>query len=125
MFGQLDNSSPCDGGYELHPRDPSDLVSSGLSPYQQWARGSPYKLIGGDANLDADPDPDPDPDSIPNGIEFIFGGNPTMANDASAKLPQVSVAGTSPNRIATISFRTTAASDDLNPELQFSYDVIN
>ena len=121
VFGQLDNSSPYDGGYELHPRDPSDLVSSGLSPFQQWAQGAPYNLMGGDANFHADPDHD----SVPNGIEFIVGSNPTVANDANAKLPQVSVTGTSPNRIATISFRTTAASDYLNPELQFSDDLIN
>jgi methionine-rich copper-binding protein CopC len=121
VLGQFDNSSPYTSGYELFPRDPADLVSSGLSPYQQWATGAPYNLSGGDAGFNADPDHD----SVPNGIEFIVGGNPTVANDSNALLPQVSVAGTTPNRIATITFRTTAASDYLNPALQFSDDLID
>jgi hypothetical protein len=121
VFGQFDTTSPYDGGYELFPRDPADINSSGLSPYQQWAQGAPYNLMGGDADFDADPDND----CVPNGIEFIVGGNPTVANDSNALLPQVSVAGTTPNRIATITFRTTAASDYLNPALQFSDDLID
>lgn len=119
VLGQFDNSSPYSSGYELHPRDPADLVSSGLSPYQQWAQGSPYNLTGGDADFDADPDND----SVPNGIEFIVGGNPTVANDANALLPQVSVAGAPGSRIATITFRTTAASSYLNPALQHSANL--
>ncbi len=119
VLGQFDNSSPYSSGYELHPRDPADLVSSGLSPYQQWAQGAPYYLSGDDADFHADPDND----SVPNGIEFIVGGNPTVANDANALLPQVSVTGAPGSRIATISFRTTAASSYLNPALQHSANL--
>ena len=121
VLGQFDNSSPYSSGYELHPRDPADLVSSGLSPYQQWAQGAPYYLSGDDADFNADADQD----SVPNGIEFIVGGNPTVANDANALLPQVSVTGAPGSRIATISFRTTAASDYLNPALQYSVNLID
>jgi|GEM_PF-1665638 len=121
VLGQFDNSSPYTSGYELHPRDPADLVSSGLSPYQQWAQGAPYYLSGEDADFNADADND----SVPNGIEFIVGGNPTVANDANALLPQVSVTGAPGSRIATISFRTTAASNYLNPALQHSANLID
>jgi len=121
VFGQFDTSSPYDSGYELFPRDPADLVSSGLSPYQQWAQGAPYNLSGDDAGFNADPDHD----SVPNGIEFIVGGNPTVANDANALLPQVSVTGAPGSRIATITFRTTAVSNYLNPALQHSANLID
>ena len=118
VLGQFDASSPYDGGYELFPRDANDIVS-GPSPYQLWATGAPYNLMGGDADFHADPDND----SVPNGIEFIVGGNPTVANDANALLPQVSVTGAPGSRIATITFRTTAASSYLNPALQHSANL--
>lgn len=120
VLGQFDASSPYDGGYELFPRDANDIVS-GPSPYQLWATGAPYNLMGGDADFHADPDND----SVPNGIEFIVGGNPTVANDANTLLPQVSVTGAPGSRIATITFRTTAASNYLNPALLHSANLLD
>ncbi|MBN8459584.1 MAG: hypothetical protein J0M04_17275 [Verrucomicrobia bacterium] len=55
-----------------------------LDPYDAWAESK--GLTGGDAGFNADPDGD----GIPNGIEFVIGGEPNPANpawDSRALLP--------------------------------------
>ncbi len=121
IVGQFDNSSPFTAGYQLQPRSPSDIVSSGLSPFQTWATGAPYNLTGNDALFNADPDKD----GVSNGIEFIVGGNPTVANDASEFIPKVTIAGAPGSRVATIVYRRTDASSYLNPVLETSPDLVS
>jgi methionine-rich copper-binding protein CopC len=120
IFGQFDNSSPFTEGYQLQPRSPSDIVSSGLSPFQTWATGAPYNLTGNDALFNADPDKD----GVSNGIEFIVGSSPIVANDANDFIPKVTITGAPGARVATIVYRRTDASSYLNPVLQTSPDLL-
>lgn len=119
VFSQFDSSSPFDTGYQIMPRDPSDILSSN-PPFVTWATGAPYNLTGNDALFDADPDKD----GMSNGIEFIVGANPTVANDANAYGPQVSITGPTGNRVATIIYRSTTVSDYLNASLQLSDNLV-
>lgn len=64
------------------------LVNPGSDPYLTWATSPPYNLSGNDALSGADPDKD----GIPNGVEFILGGNPTSGGD-QGKLPTAAIAG--------------------------------
>jgi hypothetical protein len=121
VFGQFDNATPFTAGYQIHPRDPADILSSGLTPFQTWATGAPYNLTGNDALFDADPDQD----GVSNGIEFIVGSNPTLANDASAFIPNVTVTGVTPSRVATVVYRRTDASIYLNSVLEISPDLLS
>ena len=120
ILGQFDNISPFTAGYQLQPRDASDIVSSGLSPYQTWATGASYNLTGNDALFNADPDKD----GASNGIEFIVGSSPTVANDANDFIPKVTITGAPGARVATIVYRRTDASSYLNPVLQTSPDLL-
>jgi hypothetical protein len=121
VFGQFDNATPFTAAYRIQPRDPADILSSGLTPFQTWATGAPYNLTGNDALFDADPDQD----GVSNGIEFIVGSNPTLANDASAFIPNVTVTGVSPSRVATVVYRRTDASIYLNSVLEISPDLLS
>ena len=68
VFGQFDASTPYTAGYQLMPRDPSDLTpGSAVSDYDTWA-SSPTGAAGG-------PTADPDGDGKDNSFEYAFGLN--------------------------------------------------
>ncbi|QJE97436.1 beta strand repeat-containing protein [Luteolibacter luteus] len=86
-FGTLVGTSFLDvvglpDGFEVGYTASSITISGApaASAYDQWAALN--ELEGDDALSGADPDED----GIPNGVEFIVGGNPNSAGDAS-KLP--------------------------------------
>lgn len=91
----------------------------GATPFMIWAAAAPYNLSGNDALFDADPDHD----GIPNGIEYITGGNPTAAHDAALSAPQISISGADESRVATVTYRHNIAADYLHPQIQISDDL--
>jgi autotransporter-associated beta strand protein len=80
--------------------DPSGLITGsgtltvttgpGSSPYDTWASSPPYNLSGPNAAFDFDNDND----GLANGLEWIFGGDPTQ-NDNPSILPVVTGSATS------------------------------
>jgi hypothetical protein len=76
VFGQFDASSPFTAGYQLMPRDPSDLAPGSASDYDTWA-SSPTGAAGG-------PTADPDGDGKNNSFEYAFGLN---ANSGGSQNP--------------------------------------
>ena len=90
-----------------------NLVSGMIDAFDTWATAK--GLTGDGAALDADPDHD----SIPNGIEFVIGGEPNPADsgsDSRARLPRMSVSGDS----VTFTYTRMHAADAMNPVVQFS-----
>ena len=86
------------------------------SAYDAWA--SAKGLAGTDAGRAADPDKD----GIPNGIEFVIGGEPNPANpgsDSSALLPTATTDGT----YLRFTFRRSDDSAFLNPEVRYGTDL--
>ena len=82
------------------------------SAYDQWAVSN--ELEGDDALAGADPDKD----GIPNGIEFIIGGNPNAAGD-SPKLPD----GAVESGKFVFTYRRTDEAADFPQEVQYSPDL--
>lgn len=80
--------------------------------YQSWIAG--FELGGLDG-----PDDDPDNDGIPNGIEYVIGGDPE--NDDSNLLPTITVNGDD----LVFVFRRTGRSAYLNPHVRHSPDLGN
>lgn len=67
-------------------------------------------------------DVDSDGDGIPNGIEFVIGGDPSGPNsDSNSLLPSVTVDATYLNFI----YRKTDASVDYNPLVEYSNSLGN
>ncbi|MDB6069609.1 MAG: hypothetical protein JWL81_780 [Verrucomicrobiales bacterium] len=79
--------------------------------FQSWVTGPPY-LLGGPAAL---ADADPDGDGIPNGMEFVLGGNPALGSD-TARLPVL----TSSAGQWVFTFRRATASVYLDPVVQYA-----
>ncbi|MDB6076283.1 MAG: hypothetical protein JWO82_30, partial [Akkermansiaceae bacterium] len=104
-------------GYTLvsNPAAKTIAIQSGTpqSGFDAWA--SAAGLTGADALTTADPDGD----GIKNGIEFVIGGNPKVAD--TANLP-TAVRDSSGNLVFT--FRRTSASAYLNPGVQYSADLV-
>ena len=83
-------------------------------PYATWATTT-NGLSGANAAFDADPDHD----GIPNGVEFVIGGQPNPANpgsNSSSLLPTVASAGA--NLVFTYTRMNAAAY--LNPVVEFN-----
>lgn len=92
----------------------SFLTNSGASSaYDTWADTN--TLVGADRDGDADPDND----GIPNGVEFVIGGNPKSAVDGG-KLPTVERSGGN----VLFRFRRTDDSAYLNPFVQHDTDLV-
>jgi autotransporter-associated beta strand protein len=86
------------------------LVTAGTgSPYDTWASG--YSLTGG-------ADDDDDLDGIANGIEFVIGGDPTLATEGD-KMPTLTRSGGN----MVFVFRRTSDSASLNPTVQHNSDL--
>ena len=96
----------------------SVVVSTGASSaFDFWATGA--KGLSG---LSAAFDGDPDKDRIPNGIEFVIGGEPNPANpdsDSSARLPSAACVGE--NFVFTFTRMHEAAY--LNPVVELNDDL--
>jgi hypothetical protein len=98
VFGQFDASTPYTAGYQLMPRDPSDLTpGSAVSDYDTWA-SSPTGAAGG-------PTADPDGDGKDNSFEYAFGLN---ANSGGSVDPFIA-----PLSKATAKFRYTRRTQSL------------
>lgn len=82
------------------------------SGYEVWATAN--ELEGDDALAGSDPDKD----GIPNGIEFIVGGDPNSAGDAS-KLPT----GEVESGKFVFTYRRVDAAEDFPQEVQYSADL--
>lgn len=88
------------------------------SPFAAWA--SSKSLTGADAAFDADPDHD----GIPNGIEFVIGGEPSASS--SALLPTLALVNADPDGDLTFSnyllftFRRSDSAAELNPVCQYN-----
>lgn len=92
----------------------SFLTSSGASSaYDTWADTN--TLVGPDRDGDADPDND----GLPNGVEFVIGGNPKLSAEAG-KLPVVERSGGN----LLFRFRRTDDSAYLNPFVQHDTDLV-
>lgn len=89
-----------------------ELVYTKATGYASWI--DTYELAGPDAAFDFDYDND----GVDNGLEFVLGGNPKVANDVT--LPAVSLSGSGASRTATIEYRRSATSAYLNPTLELS-----
>ncbi|WP_035612138.1 autotransporter-associated beta strand repeat-containing protein [Haloferula sp. BvORR071] len=84
-------------------------AGSGGTPYGNWATANGITGAGG--NVDSDGD------RIPNGIEFVIGGDPSGPGSASsALLPTV----TTDANYLTIVYRRADASVTYNPRVQYS-----
>lgn len=108
IFGQFDNNSPFDSGYQLMPRTDADVESSGGGAgYDGWA--SAFPDIGG-------PSDDGDSDGSSNFLEYAGGSIP---NDGSS-MPQN--AQTLIGNTLTVAWaKGTPASTD--PKLAWSIEV--
>lgn len=92
----------------------SFLTSSGAtSAYETWANTN--SLVGADRAGNADMEKD----GIPNGVEFVIGGNPNLATEAG-KLPTIERSGGN----LIFRFRRTDASSYLNPFVQHDADLV-
>jgi len=100
------------GGTGLSEYD--NVALNFVSGFDSWVTSS-SGLSGADAAFDADPDKD----GIPNGIEFVIGGQPNPArggSNSSALLPTVASAGN--NLVFTYTRMNEAAY--LNPLVEFN-----
>ncbi|WP_367875338.1 autotransporter-associated beta strand repeat-containing protein [Luteolibacter sp. Populi] len=85
------------------------VTTAGTTGYDSWASANGISGAGGDV--------DSDNDGIPNGIEFVIGGDPSGPNSSSsALLPTV----TEDANYMTIVFRRADASVASNPHVQYS-----
>ena len=92
----------------------SFLTSSGAtSNYETWANNN--SLVGADRAGNADVEKD----GIPNGVEFVIGGNPNLATEAG-KLPTIERSGGN----LIFRFRRTDESAYLNPYVEFDNDLV-
>lgn len=87
------------------------LVAAGNS-FTQWATAQ--SIVGEGANVDTDGD------GIPNGIEFVIGGDPSGPNsDSSSLLPKAVLNGD----YLDFTFRRTVASAVFNPYVQYGSNL--
>jgi hypothetical protein len=92
----------------------SFLTSSGAtSNFETWANNN--ALVGADRAGNADVEKD----GIPNGVEFVIGGNPKLATDAD-KLPTLERNGGN----LIFRFPRTDESVYLNPHVEFDSDLV-
>jgi hypothetical protein len=75
IFSQNDNLTPYTSAYQLLPRAQADVLSLG-SGYDLWIDG----YYEGETNpLIIGFEADPDHDGVPNGVEALIGGDPSVA----------------------------------------------
>ncbi|MEO8617022.1 MAG: hypothetical protein ABI600_17915 [Luteolibacter sp.] len=87
-----------------------------LSPYQAWA--ATKGLLGNDAAFTSDPDGD----DVPNGIEYVIGGEPNPnhpESNSSGLLPEMTLDET----YLRVSFRRNSDARYLNPAVEFDGDL--
>jgi autotransporter-associated beta strand protein len=89
-----------------------ELVYAKAVGYAAWV--GTYDLSGSNAEFDYDYDGD----GIDNGLEFVLGGDPTLANDVTVPMPVLTGSGAS--RTATIEYPRRSISAYLNPVLELS-----
>jgi autotransporter-associated beta strand protein len=89
-----------------------ELVYAKAVGYAAWV--GTYDLSGSNAEFDYDYDGD----GIDNGLEFVLGGDPTLANDVTIPMPVLTGSGAS--RTATIEYPRRSISAYLNPVLELS-----
>ncbi|MGC4014305.1 MAG: hypothetical protein QM755_07265 [Luteolibacter sp.] len=96
-------------------------IEARANGYDTWISG--YPGLG-----DASPNADPDHDGIPNGIEFVLGTDPSVA-DAPAVLPQmefiqIQTHGTVPiGNYVKMTWRRADRSNELNPGIEISTNL--
>ena len=93
-----------------------ELVYTKAIGYAAWI--GTYDLSGSNAEFDYDYDGD----GIDNGLEFVLGGDPTLANDITTPVPVLTGSGAS--RTATIEYPRRSISAYLNPILELSNDLV-
>lgn len=107
-----------DGGWGWVNLDSVGIPGTAVaSPYAAWAAGK--GLAGADAAFDVDPDGD----TIPNGIEFVIGGEPNPAHpgwNSLALLPTAEVQGES----MVFAFTRAKVAAYLGPVDEFSEDLV-
>jgi len=96
-------------GYTLDTSTAGQIKLVSATAYSTWAA-----TFSGSGFTDTDPAHDPDHDGIPNIIEFLTNGNPTVGSETN--LPTVSASGAS--LVFTFILRDDAAY--LNPTVEFS-----
>lgn len=88
------------------------IVSSTGTPYGNWETANGISGAGAEADSDGD--------GIPNGIEFVIGGDPSGQNsNSNALLPTITTDATYLN----FSFRRTDESLGSNPTVQYGNDL--
>lgn len=93
-----------------------NLVSGSVDAFDTWAASK--GLVGADAELDADPDHD----GVPNGIEFVIGGDPNPASpkcNTSDRLPQANIDG---GRLV-VAYTLMHEAASMKPVVQISSDL--
>jgi hypothetical protein len=83
-------------------------VGTPQTPYQQWSAG-PFP--SGQALTDPDPELDFDGGSLPTGIEWIVGGDPTNGSDDAALAPTIQAAAEPGFHTVTYRLSNQAAAD--------------
>lgn len=114
LTGTFTPSAPLPAGYSLsYTTGEIKLVSSGGGDdYASW------ETVNGITGAGADVDSDND--GIPNGIEFVIGGDPSGPDsDSSALLPTITKSETH----LTFVFRRTDASAGYNPFVEYGSDL--
>jgi hypothetical protein len=92
-------------------------VTGVFDPYGEWIARAPH-FLSGSAAL---PQADPDGDGIPNGIEFVIGGNPSLGNDRHL-LPEAS---TEDNRLLFRFPLRAAANIEPFPFAEYGTDLVH
>ena len=92
-----------------------ELVYTKVAAYTEWV--GTYGLSSSTAAFDYDYDGD----GIGNGLEFVLGGDPSLANDISLPVPVITGSGAS--RTVTIEYPRLSTSAYLNPVLEFSNNL--
>jgi hypothetical protein len=87
------------------------------TPYESWV--GTKGLNGAEAAFDADPDGD----GVPNGMEFVLGGEPNPANPNAGATPVLPTAQALGDNLIFTFTRTDAAAY-LNPVVEFDTDLV-
>jgi hypothetical protein len=82
--------------------------------FAAWAAG--FGLTGADTVAGADPDHD----GMPNGVEYVLGGNPTSS--ATPAPPTAAISGG--NMLFTFSSEDTSETEGVYPAVEFSTDLV-